>query len=216
MQKVVIWQHNYNRRILLSKIMDEKFLEEISNLDWKSLGKRMTAIAVHWVNYTFKDSKNNLPKGYTIEDIVHDAIQRGMNRDWKESFEKIRFENYLFGAIRSIVSNLADLSDNQLTDRKYFNRKMQSEGEEVINVIDEIPTIDADDIEIKIDYQIAFDKLEEKINGNKDLEEILTAIRLGMEPREIAEEINKDIKEIYKLKRQLFIIADKIGKSLVL
>ncbi|MFC4874165.1 hypothetical protein [Negadavirga shengliensis] len=194
--------------------MSEEFLEEVSNQDWKSLGKRMKGMAVHWLKHTFGESNPKLPMGYKIEDITQDALRRAMIKDWKEKFNQKRFENYLFGAIRSIVSNLADLSDNKEVDREFFNKEQQSDDGEKTRLIDQMPETDGSDIYNKIDKEIAFDKLELEIDGEKDLESVLTAMRLGMQPKEIAEELEKEPKEIYKLQRQLFSRAQKIGKSL--
>ena len=195
--------------------MSEEFLEEISNQDWNSLGKRMKGMAIYWLKLTFDDSSPKLPMGYSIDDITQDALRRAMNRDWNEEFNQKKFENYLFGAIRSIVSNLADLSDNKEVDREYFNEVTQSDEGENYRLIDQLPETDESDIFNKIDKEIAFDKLEQEIEGEQELESVLTAMRLGFKPGEIAEEMGKEPKEIYKLQRQLLTKAEKIGKSLL-
>ena len=196
--------------------MSEEFLEEISKLDWKSLGKRMNGMAIYWLEHTFGDPNPKLPRGYNLDDIMQDSLERAMNKNWEGNFDKKKFENYLFGAIRSIVSNLAGLSDNKLTDKEYFNRTKQSDDGEEINAINQIPENDDFDIYDRIDKKIAFEKLEEEIKGEPELETILTAMRLGLKPREIADEMGKEPKEIYNLQRQLFGRAEKIGKSLLL
>ncbi len=195
--------------------MTEEFLEEISKQDWQSLGKRMKGMAIYWLKQTFGDPNPRLPMEYSIEDITQDALRRAMNREWNEEFDQKKFENYLFGAIRSIVSNLADLSDNKEVDREYFNKVTQSDNGEITRLIDQMPETDGSEIYDKIDIDIAFDKLEKEIEGKQELESVLTAMRLGLKPREIAEDMGKDSKEIYKLQRQLITIAEKIGKSLL-
>lgn len=195
--------------------MSEEFLEELSKQDWKSLGKRMKGMAIYWLRQTFDDSSPKLPMGYSIDDITQDALRRATSRDWHEKFNQKKFENYLFGAIRSIVSNLADLSDNKEVDREYFNKVIQSDEGENTRLIDQMPETGESDIYSKIDKEIAFDKLEKEIEGEQELESVLTAMRLGMKPGEIAEEMGKEPKEIYKLQRQLFTRAEKIRKSLL-
>lgn len=195
--------------------MTEEFLDEISKQDWKSLGKRMKGMAIYWLKQTFGKANSRLPMEYSIEDITQDALRRAMKRKWNEEFDQKKFENYLFGAIRSIVSNLADLSDNKEVDREYFNKVTQSDNGEISRLIDQIPETDGSEIYDRIDKDIAFDKLEKEIEGKQELESVLTAMRLGLKPREIAEEMKKDSKEIYKLQRQLMTIAEKIGKSLL-
>lgn len=196
--------------------MSEEFLNEISKLDWKSLGKRMTGMAIYWLEHTFGIPNPKLPKGYELDDIVQDSLKRAMNKDWIGNFDEKIFINYLFGAVRSIVSNLADLSDNKKTDREYFNRARLSDDGELTKTIDQIPDSDGSDIYSKIDKEIVFERLEEEIKGELELETILTAMRLGMKPREISVEMGKDAKDIYKLQRQLYSRAEKVGKSLLL
>lgn len=175
----------------------------------------MKGMAIYWLKQTFGKANPRLPMEYSIEDITQDALRRAMKRKWNEEFDQKKFENYLFGAIRSIVSNLADLSDNKEVDREYFNKVTQSDNGEISRLIDQIPETDGSEIYDRIDKDIAFDKLEKEIEGEHELESVLTAMRLGLKPREIAEEMKKDSKEIYKLQRQLMTIAEKIGKSLL-
>lgn len=195
--------------------MSEEFLDEISKQNWQSLGKRMKGMAIYWLKQTFGKPNPKLPMGYKIDDITQDALRRVMNKNWNEEFNQKKFENYLFGAIRSIVSNLADLSDNKELDREYFNKSRQTEDGEKIRLIDQIPETDGSEIYNKIDKEIAFNKLEREIEGNVEMESVLTAMRLGMQPIEIAKDLGKEPKEIYKLQRQLYTRAEKIGKSLL-
>lgn len=195
--------------------MDKEFLDQVSKLDWKALGRSLMAVCVFWVENTFGDPQARLPKGYTHEDVVRDAFLRSLNRKWTTKFDENRYRNYLFGAIRSVVSNLAKSSDQQLTDRRILTLADDDEDEEESSslALDDLESGD-NEIESQVDYGIFFEKLESEIRGKTELEQVLTGIRLGLEPMEIAAEMNKDVKEIYKLKRQLFGIGEKVSKSL--
>lgn len=191
--------------------MNEKYLEEVSKLDWNKIGKSLKAVSVFWVENTFGKANARLPKGYTLDDIVQDALMRSFNRSWEEEFNEGRFIKYLFGAVRSIVSNLAKSGDNTKTDRTITHREHDDEG---ATLTLEAIAIVKEDFAIKIDYEKVLGLLEKEIQGNLELEQVLTAIRLGLQPKEIAEELEKDVKEIYKLKRQLYNIVEKISKTL--
>ena len=196
--------------------MDKEFLDQVSKLDWRALGKSLMAVCVFWVENTFGDPHARLPKGYTHDDVIRDAISRSMNRQWTTKFDEKRYRNYLFAAIRSVVSNLAKSSDQKLTDRRILTQADDDEDEDAESISLTLDDLSSGDngIEVGVDYGIFFEKLEIEIRGMTELEQVLTGIRLGLEPREIADELKKDVKEIDKLKRQLFSIGGKVSKSL--
>jgi hypothetical protein len=192
--------------------MDKEFLDQVSKLDWKALGRSLMAVCVFWVENTFGDPQARLPKGYTHDDVVRDALLRSINRKWTTKFDENQYRKYLFGAIRSVVSNLAKSSEQQLTDRRILTLADDEEESSSLS-LDDLESSD-NEIESQVDYGIFFEKLETEIRGKAELEQVLTGIRLGLEPIEIATEMNKDVKEIYQLKRQLFGIGEKVSKSL--
>lgn len=190
--------------------MDENFVDEISKLDWKVLGRKLLSVSIFWVEHTFKDPQARLPKGYTHDDVVQDAIQRSLKHKWEGDFDKTKYIKFLFGAIRSIISNLAKSADNKKTIiTVLFN---EDDEDEKASSLERFAVVE-EDFDYEIDHDGIMETLDAKIQGNSDLEEVLTAIKLGMEPMQIADELKKDVKEVYKLKRQLFGIVDKIAKT---
>ena len=178
--------------------MNQAVLDKISNLDWDSLGRRLKAVSVFWAKIYHGSKWKTLPKGYTHKDVVQESIRRAFSHEW-ETFDENRFEEFLMGSVRSVVSNLAKSARIQKTEpMDLFELEVQSNED--------------------IEEQFERAEVIEKINNAMEEEEILKNVfdRMcdGNEPRDISKELQIPVKEVYNLKKRIVRIIEQISKEI--
>src|SRR5687767_14459119 len=95
--------------------MNQAVLDKISQLNWNEISRRLTAVSIFWSKVYHGENWKALPKGFTQDDVVQESIRRAFSKEWNE-YEDNEFINFLMGAARSIVSNLAKSAKIQKTD----------------------------------------------------------------------------------------------------
>lgn len=180
--------------------MNLQILEQISKLDWNQLSKRLMAVSVFWSKMYFGDKWKVLPKGYTQDDVVQESIRRAFSREW-EAFDEDTFCKYLFGACRSIISNLKKSANIQKTDR-------------VDLFFEQVTNDEEDDIEMKFGQKETLDRIESALGQDDHLITLYRGILSGFDYNEIASDLQITVKEVYNLKKRLIRIIEKIAKEL--
>jgi DNA-directed RNA polymerase specialized sigma24 family protein len=156
------------------------------------------AISIFWSKMYHGTNWKNLPKGYTQDDIVQESIRRAFSRDW-EDVSEAEVTEYLFGAARSILSNLAKSAKVQKTNPSDLF---------TLDVAD-----DSISIEEKFDQDELIQKIRENLISEKDLLSLFDDILLGLSPQEIEKKQNIPIKEIYNRKKRLLRVVEKVANE---
>ncbi len=167
--------------------------------NWPEISKKLYGFSIYCSKITFFDRWNKLPKGYTHEDVVQDAIRRSVSKDWSRSSEKDMVK-YLLGAVRSVISNLARHDIAQRAMIKSLTNQNQT-------------NLFSNNIEDSIDYRNIVSELDKKLNGESILKSIFEEVRLGNKPREIAKRLGIPVKEVYSAKKRLIKVVDEISKN---
>ncbi len=180
--------------------MNLQVLDQISNLDWNQLSQRLMAVSVFWSKMYFGDKWKLLPKGYTQDDVVQESIRRAFSREW-EAFDEETFSKYLFGACRSIISNLKKSSKIQKTERiDLFSEQVANDEE--------------DDIEMQSEQKEVLERIENALGQDDELITLYQGILSGLDYKEIASQLQMTVKDIYNLKKKLIRVIEKIAKEI--
>jgi len=185
--------------------VDEKQLATISS-EWRKVAPRLLGFVKSKIGLGL------LPKGHDAEDVVQMAFERIIagSRSWNP--EKVNLETHMKRSIlRSMLGSkglpaVKDTDAGEFTDDEDFEH-LNSEGVSVRDVPqDPIP---------EIDRTMAFTMLEDEIQGDKELADILAAIRMGCQkPADIAEMTGIPVKRVYGLKPKLADYANKVRLKL--
>jgi len=153
-----------------------------------------------------------LPKGLDAEDVVSIAFERLLagSRSWDH--EKVDLETHMKQSIlRSLLGSkglpsVKNADAGEFTDEEDLNH-LNNEGVRSCDTLrDSIPEMD------KI---TAFTMLEQEVQGDKELSDVLAAIRMGCaKPAHIAEMTGFDVKRIYWLQQKLDGYANKVRLKL--
>ncbi len=107
--------------------MNLKHIELFRNADWPSIKPKLAAYSLGKVkSYSWRTTKDSLPKGFTPEDLVQKAVfdtfegllteQTGVGlRKWDPTREPDLLE-YLKGVVDSLVNNLVNSSEHKTTN----------------------------------------------------------------------------------------------------
>ena len=149
-----------------------------------------------------------LPKGHDAEDVVQMAFERLLSgsRAWDPS--KADLETHMKKSILpSMLGSkglpyIKDAGGVEFTDEEDGDHLNGDGVRSSDSTRDQIP---------EMDRAAAFEMLEQEIAGDRELEDILTAIRMKCRtPNEIAEATGIDVKRVYWLQRKLAASADKV------
>ena len=195
--------------------MTEDQLQLVKSVNWSLLYQKLEAFSLSLAKLYFKKRYRNLPKGYTYEDVVQRAIRRAFDRDW-DKFDTETFEDYLFGAIKSVYWGLAISEENKTTKPLTYQFNEESESDTVNG-----QTIAAEpsgnDVHDELDLRTTMELIEAQIATKQnadEMQQVFECIREGLEPRQIAEKTGLAIEKITNCKRQLLRIIDNISKTL--
>jgi DNA-directed RNA polymerase specialized sigma24 family protein len=177
--------------------MNQGVLDKISQLDWNQISRRLMAVSIFWSKMYHGEDWKCLPKGFTQDDVVQESIRRAFSRDWNE-YDENAFINFLMGAVRSIVSNLAKSAKNQKTDS--------------MDLFD--LEIEGDDIEMKFEKDDVIESIRTKAKDDRLLTQLLDCTLLGLEPQEISDRLQLPVIEVYKAKKRLIRIVEKVAKEI--
>ena len=150
-----------------------------------------------------------LPKGHDAEDVVQKAFERLLSgsRAWDPS--KADLETHMKKSI--LPSMLGSKGLPFIKDAGGVEFTDEEDGDHLNS--DGVRTSDSARDQIsEMDRAAAFEMLEQEIAGDRELEDILTAIRMKCRtPDEIAEATGIDVKRVYCLRRKLAASADKVS-----
>lgn len=150
-----------------------------------------------------------LPKGRDAEDVVQMAFVRLLSgaRAWdpcKADLETHMKRSILPSMLGSKgLPSVKDAGGVEFTDEEDGDHLNDDGVRALDSARDQIP---------EMDRAAAFEMLEQEIAGDRDLGDVLTAIRMKCRtPAEIAETTGIDVKRIYCLQRKLVASADKVS-----
>ena len=185
--------------------MDERQLAIIGS-EWRRVAPRLLGFV------RSKMGLGLLPKGHDAEDVVQMAFERVIagSRSWNP--EKVDLETHMKRSIlRSMLGSkglpaVKDTDAGEFTDEEDFEH-LNSDGVRIRDTPrNPIP---------EMDKSAAFTMLEDEIQGDKELADVLAAIRMGChKPADIAEMTDIPVKRIYGLKPKLAGYAGKVRLKL--
>ena len=192
---------------------------QLQEADWGAIGKELLAFAVWWAErYPWRSGTTQiLPRGNTLEDIVQQVILKTIEGRRKWDPAKGPLVPWLKDQIKSEIDALAKSAPH--------NREIPfpegEEGEERQDLQDKVEqravesgvlgrTRPQSPESIVLEREEA-ERTAEKVNaifqaveGEPELEEVLDAILAGcVRPRDLAEELDVPIREIYNRLRRL-------------
>lgn len=195
--------------------MTEDQLRQVWSLNWSLLYQKLGAFSISLAKLYFKKRYRNLPKGYTYEDVVQRAIGLALRKDF-DKFDAERFEDYIFGAIKSIYWGLAISGENKTT-RPLTHVFDESTERETINGQTIAAEPFSNDIHNELDLEATMHLITAEIASKHNAGEMIRVfdcIREGLEPRQISKKTGLPLKKITNCKRQLLRIVDNISKTL--
>lgn len=196
--------------------MTEDQLQQIKSLNWSLLYQKLEAFSLSLGKLYFKKRYRNLPKGYTYEDVVQRAIKLALDRDWTEIDPKV-FEDYLFGAVKSIYWGLVISGDNRKTKPLSFEFNEDSEKETINGEVVAHDQSNINDMADDLDFSTTIELIEVEISEKQnsvELRMVFDCIREGLEPRQISDKTGLALGRVTNCKRQLLRIVDNISKTL--
>ncbi len=171
--------------------------EDLDSIDWVHVSEEL----VRYVHY--RSSCRPLPPGYTVEDIVNEAVARlyGQKRDW----DKGRKPN-IIPHLKLIVKSM--LSDKGLyglgavkviSNSEQLNEEVEWQGDN-----DQSPFMDE-----------AWDALRIELVDDREAIDVIDAIKdFGLKAsREIAELLEYDVKQVYEARRRINRALARIESS---
>jgi DNA-directed RNA polymerase specialized sigma24 family protein len=176
--------------------MNQKVLDELSLIDWDEVTQKMTAVSIFWAKVFFGSNWNHLPKGFTIEDTVQESIRRAFVKDW-ESYDSKVFEDYLFGAVKSNLSNLKKSSRIQKTS------SLELFSDDIID--------DEEEFENKIEKEEVHEKIRMEIRNDSNLSKLFESILQGSTAAEAAKTLGVTDRDVYNLKKRLVRVVEKVA-----
>lgn len=195
---------------------DKKILDLIQKADWDDIYPRAIKFAITQLWFLSRSPLRGAPKEQIAHDIVSQAILKIINGYRKWEPDRGPLLEYLFSVIKSDISHLYESEDYVLTSRLPVSPQENSDGEfveqeELLTRAHELDKHAADiapdppplAYEVLIEYEICGHLLN-VIKGDDELENIVLCMLEGFsKPRDIAEQLNVDIKIIYNAKKRL-------------
>lgn len=194
--------------------MTEDQLQQIKSLNWNPLYQKLEAFSLSLARLYFKKRYRNLPKGYTYEDVVQRAIRLALDKDW-DKLDAQKFEDYLFGAIKSIYWGLVISGENKTTKplSQEFNEDSETETINGQTVAEPLGIDIHDELDLGTTMQLIEVEISTKQNAD-EIRRVFNCVREGLEPRQISEKTGLAIERVTNCKRQLLRIVDNISKNL--
>lgn len=197
--------------------MKEDQLQQIRSIGWGQLYQKLEAFSLSLAKLYFKRKFRNLPKGYTYEDVVQKAIRRALEKDW-EAIDIATFENFLFGAVKSIYWGLVISADNNKTvPLTAMDDTENDERDHSVNASKK----DLAETNVDLDYEIDFKEIMKLIDieisrkrNSVELRQVFEGVKIGLEPRQISSQTGYPLEKVTNCKRQLLRIIENLSKTL--
>lgn len=197
--------------------MDIKIFRLLQQVDWDTVGRRLMYFTVHrFQHYGWAVGIDTaLPKGWTIEDVVHEVIIKTISGQRKWDPDKGPLEPWLKDQIKSEIDALV----NSAAARREVDVPVGEEGEELWDLVEiaavedgimgEVapsnPEHEVMEREKKKWAEKRASELIDAVYGEPELEVVMDAILSGCEPkpRFLAEELGVPVKDINKCLKRL-------------
>lgn len=189
---------------------------EINVIDWKEIILNLqsyTRLLVSNKKWFRGEKTKTFIAGKEIEDYIYDAIAKYLQNPEKFDSSKGTLINYLkYNLIRSLVSNDLVSSENQLSKDIYtIVDKMEKEDENSSSYLDSILPYAEVYYDQEIDYNEIMASIENKVKGDKILEEIFLGYCCdNSKRREVIEEFGMSENEYDNGMRRLKTIFKEI------
>lgn len=197
--------------------MDIKIFRLLQQVDWDNVGRRLMYFALHrFQHYGWAVGiDTSLPKGRTIEDVVHEVITKTISGQRKWDPDKGPLEPWLKYQIKSEIDALV----NSAVARREMKVPVGEEGEELWDLVEmaavedgimgEVTTSNPEHEVIQKEKSQWAEKrvseLIDAVDGEPELEAVMDAILSGCEPkpRFLAEELGVPVKDINNRQKRL-------------
>ena len=200
---------------------DPKVFKQLQEADWEVIGKRLLAFAI-WraqMYWGFIDSETVLPKGFGIEDVVQEIIDKTLRGQRRWNPERGALEPWLKDQVKSELDALA----KSWVAKHEQPVRLDDQGEEMWDITaiaaperykeQTSHTVNPEALleeeeQQKEDEQLAsrlVSAVYEASEGIPQLVDIIDAVQNGIEfkPRYLADELGVPIDEIYNRVRRL-------------
>lgn len=175
--------------------MDQRIREHIQAADWPEITRKLAAYARYF--FKIRDNQAVLPMGSSVESAVHEAIRKLLDGTRRWNPENVDLLGFLKGVVKSEISHLLSLKENSLTTsidpeqtEKYQSNSLNPEQELI-------------EKENSILLVSVHQKLIEQAESNSDYLSVALCLEAGIyKSRDIAQEMNLDIGEVYKTKKR--------------
>lgn len=188
---------------------DEVF-RQLSNVDWNTTGRKLTALVIRVTGTA------TLAKGITAEDIAQSVIVKTLSGQRKWDPSRGELLPWLFAQVRSELSNLLD---SQGTQNEFFLTDSNEDGEDTVDVQDQIEFKAMDDgifadakpqtpeaLLIKSEtLEAKTDIVLQAIDGISELQDLFDAITetYEVDVQTIAKILNVPVTDIYNRMKRL-------------
>lgn len=180
--------------------MEPEIRKLIQGADWPRITKELAVYTCYRVEITFGGKKDDLvlPVGFSLEAIVQEAIKRFFDgiREWQP--KKVELLPFLKGVVKSVVSHLVELKENELADRG-------KSVEEHFDIDSGNPSLEESLIEKRRRYLIteAHSKLIQTAETNSEYESVALCMMDGIDKSaDIAGKTDLEINKVYYLKKR--------------
>lgn len=175
--------------------MDQKIKEHIQAADWSEITRKLAAYARYF--FKIRDNQAVLPMGSSVESAVHEAIRKLLDgtRIWNP--ENVDLLGFLKGVVKSEISHLLSSKEASLTTSidPQNTEKYQSES-----LNPEQAVIEKEKGQL---IEIVHQKLIEQAESDPAYLTVAVCIEAGIhKPRDIAQEMDLDVDEVYKIKKR--------------
>ena len=180
--------------------MDPTIRKHIESADWPTITRKLARYASNCVSKIFYgvwSDDSVLPMGYSVNAIVHEAIEDLLNgkRKWKP--ENVDLLGFLMGVVRSKTNHLVELKENNLTDRTKILEERDDLQDDRLNPEQLLVNKETNELFSKV-YQRLLEQAEE----SPEHEGVVLCIMEGIvKPADIAKETGIDINKVYYLKK---------------
>ena len=196
-----------------------RIFKELQEADWDAISKELLAFALWWADrYRWRSgSKDILPDGYELCDIVQHVIEKTINGDRKWDPDKGELIPWLKNQVKSVIDAMAksathrkefyfsDDDEDGLTEQEEFAAQQIDPSDNLYRLTpEEVILYKESDGERREKALIKYSALFYAIEGDEELEEVLEAVIDGCElkPRYLAQELNVPVENINnRLKR---------------
>ncbi len=175
--------------------MDQKIKEHIQAADWSEITRKLAAYARYF--FKIRDNQAILPMGSSVESAVHEAIRKFLDGTRRWNPENVDLLGFLKGVVKSEISHLLSSKEASLTtsiDPENIE-KYQSES-----LNPEQAVIEKEKGRL---IEIVHQKLIEQAESDSDYLTVAVCIEAGIhKPKDIAQEMDLDVDEVYKIKKR--------------